>query len=56
MSVTEAGCSDHPTTASQNEERAMEVAVQKGRMIVDKIAKQLNVSIGSVYSVVQGNF
>jgi hypothetical protein len=57
MSVSDAEHSGHPTTATtaQNEERARELNLQDRRATVDKIAKQLNISIGSAYSVVHDN-
>jgi hypothetical protein len=53
-SVTDAKRSSHPTTATtlQNEERARELILQNRRVTVDEIAKQLDISIGSAYSVV----
>jgi hypothetical protein len=47
----------HRTTATtaQNEERARELILQNRRVTVNKIAKQLNMSIGSAYSVVHDN-
>jgi hypothetical protein len=56
-SVTDAECSGHPTTATiaQNEEGARELILQNRRVTVDKITKQLNISIGSAYSVVHDN-
>jgi hypothetical protein len=53
LSVTCAECLGHPTTAAQNEER--EQILQNRRVMIDKIAKQLNISIGSPYSVVHNN-
>jgi hypothetical protein len=57
MSVTDAQRSGRPTTATaaQNEERAREPTLQNRRVTVDKMAKQLNVRIGSAYSVVHDN-
>jgi hypothetical protein len=54
MSVTDAERSGHPITATsaQNEERARELVLQNRRVMVDETAKQLNISIGSAYSVV----
>jgi hypothetical protein len=49
-SVIDAERSGHPT--AQNEERARELILQNRRVTVDEIAKQLNISIGSAYSVV----
>jgi hypothetical protein len=56
-SVTDAERSGHPTTATtaQNEGRARELILQNRRVMADKIAKQLNISIGSAYSVVHNN-
>jgi hypothetical protein len=53
-SVTDAERSGHPTTATtaRNEERARELILQSRR---DGIAKQLNISIGSAYSVTHDN-
>jgi hypothetical protein len=44
-----------PTTATTawNEERARELILQKRRVMVDEIAKQLNICVGSAHSVVQ---
>jgi hypothetical protein len=52
MNVTDA----EPITATnaQNEERARELILQNRRVTVDKIA-ELNISIGSAYSVVHDN-
>jgi hypothetical protein len=49
MSVTDAEHSGCPTTATttQNEERARELILQNRRVTVDKIAKLLNICIGS---------
>jgi hypothetical protein len=52
MSVTDADFSGCPTTTTQNEERARELILQNRGVTVDKIAKQLNISIGSAYYVV----
>jgi hypothetical protein len=54
MSVTDAELSGCPTAAktAQNEERARELILQNGRVTVDETAKQLNISIGSAYLVV----
>jgi hypothetical protein len=56
-SVTDAECSGHPTTTTtaQNEERARELILQNRRVMVNEIGKQLNISIGSAYSVVHDN-
>jgi transposase len=56
-SVLGAERSGHPTTdtTAQNEERARELILQNRRVTVDEIVKQLNISIGSVYSVVHDN-
>jgi transposase len=56
-SVTDAERSGHPTTATtaQNEERARELSLQNRRVMVSEIAKQLNISIASAYSVVHDN-
>jgi transposase len=56
-SETDAERSGHPTTATTalNEERARELILQNRRVTVDEIAKQLNISIGSAYSVVHDN-
>jgi hypothetical protein len=54
-SVTDAECSGHPATTAQNEERAKEMSLQNRRVTVDEIAKQLNLRIGSAYSVVHDN-
>jgi hypothetical protein len=56
-SVTDAECSGRPTTATttQNDERAMELILQNRRVMVNEIAKQLNISIESSYSVVHDN-
>jgi transposase len=53
-SVTDAERSGHPTTAttSQNEERARKLILQNRRVMVEELAKQLNITIGSAYSVV----
>jgi hypothetical protein len=53
-SVTDAECFGHPTTATtaQNEERARELILRNRRVVVDETTKQLNISIGSAYSVV----
>jgi hypothetical protein len=58
MSVTDAEHSGHPTTATaaQNEEQARELILQSRRVTVDKMAKQLNISIGFAYSVMHDNF
>jgi hypothetical protein len=55
--VTDAERSGHPNTSttSQNEERARELILQNRRVIVNNIAKQQNISIGSAYSVVHFN-
>jgi hypothetical protein len=42
-------------TTAQNEERAKELIFQKRKVMVDKIAKQLNISIGTAYSMVHYN-
>jgi hypothetical protein len=57
MSVTDAECPGRPTTATavQNEERARELILQNRRVAVDEMARQLNISIGSAYSVVHDN-
>jgi hypothetical protein len=54
-SVTDAELLGHPTTSTENEERARELILQNGRMMVDEIAKQLNISFVSAYSVVYDN-
>jgi hypothetical protein len=53
-SVTDAECLGCPTTATtaQNEERARELILQNRRVMLNKIAEQLNIGIGSAYSVV----
>jgi hypothetical protein len=43
------------TTTTQNEVRARELILQNKRVTVDEIPEQLNISIGSVYSVVHDN-
>jgi transposase len=55
--VTHAERSDRPAaaTTAQNEERARELIFQNRIVMVDEIAKQLNISIGSAYSVVHDN-
>jgi predicted transcriptional regulator len=55
MSVTDTECLGHLITATttQNEERATELILQNRRVTVDDIAKQLNMSIGSAYSIPQ---
>jgi histone-lysine N-methyltransferase SETMAR len=55
--VTDAECLGRPTTATtaQNEERAGKLILQNRRVTVDKIAKQLNIGVGSAYSVVHDN-
>jgi hypothetical protein len=57
MSVTDTERLSHPTTATtaQNEDRAREQIPQNRRVMVNKTAKQLNISIGSAYSVVHDN-
>jgi hypothetical protein len=49
--VTDAECLGHPTTATtaENAERATELILQDRRMMVNKNAKQLNISIWSAY-------
>jgi hypothetical protein len=49
-SVTDAERSGRPTivTTAQNEIRAREPAPQNGRVTVDEITKQLNISIESI--------
>jgi hypothetical protein len=56
-SMTDAELSGHPNTATteQNEERARELILKTRRVTFDKIAKQLNISIGSAYSVEHDN-
>jgi hypothetical protein len=56
-SVTEAEHSGCIATAKtrQNEKRAMELILQNKRVMVNKITKQLNISIGYAYSVVRDN-
>jgi hypothetical protein len=58
MSVTDADSLGHPITATttQNEERARELILHNWRVTVDKIAEQLNINIGSAYSVLYDNF
>jgi hypothetical protein len=57
MSVTDAECLGCPTTATtaQNKARARELILQNRRVMVNEIAKQLNISIGSACSVVHDN-
>jgi hypothetical protein len=57
MTVTDAERSSCPTIAptAQNEERARELILQNRGVTVNEIAKQLNISIGSAYSVVYDN-
>jgi hypothetical protein len=52
-SVSDAEFSARTTT--QNEERAMELVLQNRWVTVDEISEQLNISIGSAYSVVHDN-
>jgi hypothetical protein len=56
-SVTDAGCLGCPATATiaQNEERSRVLFLQNRRVMVNEIAKQLNISIQSAYSVVHDN-
>jgi hypothetical protein len=56
-SVTDAEHLGRPTTATttQKEERARELILQNRRVMVDKVAKQLNISIVSAFSVVYDN-
>jgi hypothetical protein len=56
-SVTEAERSGRPTTTTTtwNEERARELILQNRRVTVDEISKQLNIGVGSAYSVVHDN-
>jgi ribosomal protein S25 len=42
-------------TSERNEERARQLIPINRRVTVDEIAKQMNISIGSAYSVVHGN-
>jgi hypothetical protein len=42
-------------TTTQNEETSRELILQNRRVTADKTAKQLNISIGSAYSVVHDN-
>jgi hypothetical protein len=51
MSVT-----DTTATTAQNEERARELILQNRRVTVDKIAKELNISTGSAYSMMHDNY
>jgi hypothetical protein len=53
--VTDAECLGCPTTTAQNEETATELILQNRRVMVDKTAKQMNISSGSAYSVVHDN-
>jgi histone-lysine N-methyltransferase SETMAR len=55
--VTNAEHSGCPTTATttRNERRARELILQNRTVMVDKTTKQLNISIGSSYSVVHDN-
>jgi hypothetical protein len=55
--VSGAEPSGRPATAitAQNEGRAKELILQNKRVMVDEIPEQLNISIGSVYSVVHDN-
>jgi hypothetical protein len=57
MSVTDADCSGHQTTATtaQNEEIARELILQKRIVTVREIAKQLNIGTESAYSVEHDN-
>jgi hypothetical protein len=57
MSVTDAEHLGCPTiaTAAQTEETAGELILQNRKVTVDEMAKQLNISIGSAYSVVRNN-
>jgi hypothetical protein len=48
------GCATMATTA-QNGERARELILQNRKVTVNEIAKQLNINIGSAYSVVHDN-
>jgi hypothetical protein len=56
-SVTDAECLGRPATAitTQTEERARELILQKRRVMVDEITKQLKFSIGSAYFVMHNN-
>jgi hypothetical protein len=56
-SATDAVPSGRPTktTSAQNGERARELIPLNRRVAMDEIAKQLNISIGSAYSVVHVN-
>jgi hypothetical protein len=57
-SVTDADSLGHPITATttQNEERARELILHNRRVTADEIAEQLNISIGSAYSVMHDKF
>jgi hypothetical protein len=57
MNVTDTEHSGRPITATtaQNEEKTRELILQNRRIKVDEIAKQLNISNGSAYSVVHDN-
>jgi hypothetical protein len=56
-SVTDAECLGclAAATSAQNEERARELILEYRRVTVHKIAKQLNISTGSAYSVEHDN-
>ena len=53
-SVTDAERSGRPDTATttRNEERTMELIRENRRITVEKVAGRLNVSVGSVYSLI----
>jgi hypothetical protein len=58
MSVTDAEHLGRPTTATttaQKEERARELNLQDIKVMINKLAKQLNISIVSACSVVYDN-
>jgi hypothetical protein len=55
-SVTDAEHLGHPTTTTQNEERARKLILQNRKVMVNEIAKQLNISIASAYSMVHDSF
>jgi hypothetical protein len=57
MSVTDADSLGYPITATttQNEERARELILHNRRVMIHEIAEQLNISIGSAYSVMHDN-
>jgi hypothetical protein len=57
MSVTDTELLGNPTiaTTAQNEETARELILQNRRVTVHDIAKQLNISIGSAYSLLHDN-